>query len=219
MPPGNNPTSKPSKAGLYARVSTLDRGQDTENQLVELRAVAEQRGWIPVDEYIDKGVSGRKDRRPELDRLLADCSRGRINLVACWRLDRFGRSRKHLLDTIDTLRRWGVDFVSVRDGEWDTTSATGRLVLQLLASVAEFESRLLSERTKAGLERAKANGKRLGRKLVEIDIEPAVALLDLNWELSRVARSLGVARNTLRRRLIEAGEWPRPVITDEHTPE
>jgi DNA invertase Pin-like site-specific DNA recombinase len=203
------PPNKPPKVGLYARVSTLDRGQDPYLQLDELHRVAEQRGWTVIDEYIDEGVSGRKDKRPELDRMLADARRGRINLIACWRLDRFGRSRRHLMNTLDALRQWGVDFISIRDGEFDTTSATGRLLLTILASIAEFESHLLSERTKAGLMRAKAKGKRLGRKLVEIDTEPALALLDLGWDLSRVARSLGVARNTLRRRLIEAGEWPR----------
>jgi len=195
------------RAALYARVSTDE--QSPELQVAELRRLAELRGWRVVDEYVDHGVSGAKESRPALDRLLADAQAGELDLVAVWKLDRLGRSLQHLLRTLDSLTGWGVQFVSARDSGIDTTSPSGRLMLHMLAAFAQFERDLLRERVIAGVRRAQAAGKHCGRKKVEIDLRPAVAMLDKGHGIKTTARSLGVSVSTLRRRLREAGEWPR----------
>lgn len=151
---------KPLHAGIYARVSTAD--QTCENQLLELRRYCEARGWTTT-EYVDNGVSGAKDRRPALDRLMTDARQRRIDTVIVWRLDRFGRSLKHLIDAIRDLHDAGVAFVCP-DQNIDTASTTGRLMLHVLGAFAEFERDLIRERINAGLARARKHGKRLGRR-------------------------------------------------------
>ncbi len=157
------------KVGLYARVSTLDKGQDTEVQLRDLRSYAQARGWSVISEYVDKGQSGAKDRRPELDRLMEDARKRKIDLIVCWRLDRLGRSLKHLILTLDELQGLGVGFVSYNEN-LDLTTSTGRLMFQLLGAFAEFERNMVKERVIAGLNHAKAKGKKLGRP--EVDLDP-----------------------------------------------
>ena len=200
------------RAALYARVSTDEQSPDL--QVEELRRLAEQRGWRVVDEYVDRGVSGVKESRPALDALLADAQAGKLDLVAVWKLDRLGRSLQHLLRTLDSLTGWGVQFVSARDSGIDTTSPSGRLMLHMLAAFAQFERDLLRERVIAGVRRAQAQGKHCGRKPVKIDLRPAVAMLDRGHGIKTTARSLGVSVSTLRRRLREAGEWPRRTSVD-----
>ena len=200
------------RAALYARVSTDEQSPDL--QVEELRRLAEQRGWRVVDEYVDRGVSGVKESRPALDALLADAQAGKLDLVAVWKLDRLGRSLQHLLRTLDCLTGWGVQFVSARDSGIDTTSPSGRLMLHMLAAFAQFERDLLRERVIAGVRRAQAQGKHCGRKPVAIDLRPAVAMLDRGHGIKTTARSLGVSVSTLRRRLREAGEWPRAASLD-----
>lgn len=195
------------RAALYGRVSTLN-GQDVGLQLEELRQVAAQRGWTVVEEYVDEGVSGAKTSRPGLDALLAEAQRSRFDVVLVWKLDRLGRSLQHLLGVLDDLARWGVGFASVRDVGVDTTTPTGRLMLQILGAFAEFEREMIRERVVAGVRRAQAAGKHCGRPRVEMDLRPATALLGEGRSLKETARILGVSRNTLRRRLREAGHWP-----------
>ena len=204
---------RPLRAALYARVSTVAHGQDVGLQLDELRQIAERRGWVIHDEYVDSGVSGANCSRPQLDRMMADAQAGRIDLVAIWKLDRLGRSLQHLLSLTSTLTAAGVDLVSIRDPGIDTTSPSGRLLLQLLGCFAEYERSLLRERVIAGVRRAQAQGKHCGRPRVELDLRPAVALLKEGRSLKEVSRILKVSRATLRRRLREAGEWP--VCADE----
>ena len=122
------------RAAIYARVSTLD--QEPENQLAELRRYADARGWMPT-EYVDHGVSGAKERRPALDRLLADARRRRFDVLVCWRLDRLGRNLRHLVTLLDELAALGVSFVSLGEGI-DCTTPAGRLQLHVLAALAEF---------------------------------------------------------------------------------
>ena len=200
---------RPPRAALYGRVSTTGKGQDVGLQLEELRRVAEQRGWRPGDEYTDE-ASGATQHRPGLDRMLADVQAGSVDLVAVWKLDRLGRSLQHLLVLTETLTAAGVDLVSIRDPGIDTTSPSGRLLLQLLGAFAEFERGLIRERVVAGVRRAQARGTHCGRPLVELDLRPALAMLDRGHGLKTTAKALGVSRATLRRRLTEAGEWPRP---------
>lgn len=199
-------TGKP-RAALYARVSTKD--QDPALQLRDLRALAEQRGWNVVQEYVDLGVSGVKESRPALDRMLADAQAGRLDVVAAWKLDRLGRSLQHLLRVLDDLASWHVSFVSARDPGLDATSATGTLLLHLLGAFASFERALIQERVIAGVRRAQAQGKHCGRKPVQIDLRPAVAMLEKGHGIKATAKALKVSVSTLRRRLREAGEWPR----------
>jgi DNA invertase Pin-like site-specific DNA recombinase len=143
------------KAAIYARVSTLD--QEPENQLRELRRYVEARGWTAV-EYVDRGVSGARDRRPALDQLVVDAKRRRFDVLVCWRLDRLGRSLKHMITLIDELQSLGVAFVSLAEGI-DATTPAGKLQMHILAAIAEFERSRIIERVRAGLARrvAKAN--------------------------------------------------------------
>src|SRR5690349_20385578 len=147
------------RAAIYARVSTLE--QEPENQLCELRRYVEARGWTAT-EYVEKGVSGAKDRRPALDQLLADAKRRRFDVLVCWRLDRLGRNLRHLILFLDELQALGVGFVTLGEGI-DTSTPAGKLQLHILSAIAEFERERIRERVVAGLQRARKQGKRLGR--------------------------------------------------------
>lgn len=181
------------QAALYARVSTLD--QHTDNQLVELRRYAAARGWDVV-EHVDHGVSGSKERRPALDALVADAKRRRFDAVVVWRLDRLGRSIKHLITLIDELQALGIAFVSLGEG-LDTTTPAGRLQFHVLAAIAEFERARIQERVQAGLARAKAQGKRLGRPAEDVPLDRLLTVAGLKH--ADAARRLGVSASTIRR--------------------
>src|SRR6266513_4099772 len=142
------------RAAIYARVSTFD--QEPENQLQELRRYVQARDWTAV-EYVDKGVSGAKDRRPALDQLLADARRRRFDVLVCWRLDRLGRNLKHLITLLEELQALGVAFVSLGEGS-DCTTPAGKLQLHVLAALAEFERERIRERVVAGLARVRSKG-------------------------------------------------------------
>lgn len=148
-----------TRAAIYARVSTFD--QEPENQLQELRRYAQARGW-QATEYVDKGVSGAKDSRPALDTLVKDAKRRRFDTLVVWRLDRLGRNLRHLILLLDEMSAIGVAFVSLAEGI-DATTPAGRLQLHILGAIAEFEKARIAERVKAGLARARAQGRRLGR--------------------------------------------------------
>ena len=149
------------KIAIYARVSTKN-GQDPEMQIAELREYARNRRWKIAGEYVDKGISGASDSRPELNRLMADASRRRFDVIAVWKFDRFARSVSHLLRALETFRALGIEFVSLSESI-DTSTPTGKIVFTVLASVAELERSLIGERVRAGLRNAKARGTRLGR--------------------------------------------------------
>ena len=193
-----------TRTALYARVSTLDRGQDPELQLAELRQVAAQRGWTIAGEYVDHGVSGSKASRPELDRLMADARRGRLDLVAVWKFDRFARSTSHLLSALEEFGRLRVDFVSLRE-QIDTGTPVGKMVFTMVGAMAEFEKSLIVERVRAGVSRAQAAGKHCGRPRKDLDLRAARLLLESGKSEREVADLLGLPRATLQRRLREAG--------------
>jgi len=178
-------------------------------QLDELRRVAGQRGWDIAQTYIDHGISGAKASRPALDALMDDARRGRLDVVAVWRFDRFARSTSHLVQALEEFRARNIDFVSTQEAI-DTSTPMGRMVFTVIASVAELERAIIKERVQAGVDRAKAAGKHCGRPVVEIDLRPALAMFEQGYGLKATAKSLGVAVTTLRERLKEAGEWPRP---------
>ena len=156
------------RVAIYARVSTTNHGQDVTMQTRELREYAERRGWTVAGEYVDAGVSGAKDRRPELDRMMADAHRRKFDVIAVWKFDRFARSVSHLLRALDTFRALGVEFVSLSES-LDTATPAGRMVFTVLGAVAELERSLIAERVRAGLRNARAKGKRLGRPRVDVD--------------------------------------------------
>ena len=147
------------RAAIYSRVSTLD--QEPENQLTELRRYVAARGWTSV-EFVDQGISGTRERRPALDALITDAKRRRFDVLVYWRLDRLGRSLKHLVTLLDELQALGVAFVSLQEGI-DATTPAGKLQMHILAAIAEFERARIAERVTAGLARAKKQGKKLGR--------------------------------------------------------
>jgi DNA invertase Pin-like site-specific DNA recombinase len=155
------------RAAIYARVSTSNGSQTCENQLLELRRYCDARGWSVYAEYTDE-MSGAKDRRPGLDRLLLDARRARFQVVVCWALDRIGRDL--LLAVLEDLQSLNIPFVSLKEG-LDLGSASGRLQLAILAALSQFERERLKERSIAGLQRARAQGKRLGRPSESVPLQ------------------------------------------------
>jgi DNA invertase Pin-like site-specific DNA recombinase len=175
------------RAAIYARVSTFD--QEPENQLQELRRYVEARGWSAI-EFVDRGVSGSKDRRPALDQMIVDAKRRKFDLVVCWQLDRLGRSLRHLVLLMEELQQLGVALVSLGEG-LDLSTPAGRLQAGLLAVVASFERERIRERVVAGLQRARTQGKRLGRPRVR------PALLNVPGGTVRsAAKAWGVSKTT-----------------------
>jgi DNA invertase Pin-like site-specific DNA recombinase len=153
-------------AALYARVSTKDKGQDPELQLTELREFAAKRGWKVVGEFVDVGVSGSKDSRPQLDAMMRLAKGRKLDVIACWKLDRFGRSLRHLVDALAELQAVGVAFVSLRDN-LDLTTPAGRMMFHVIGAMAEFERELIRERVRAGLAHARSKGRIGGRPKVK----------------------------------------------------
>jgi DNA invertase Pin-like site-specific DNA recombinase len=149
------------RAALYARVST-SKGQSTEMQLRELSEYCARRSWKITQQYVEEGISGAKEKRPELDRLVADAHRRRFDAIVVWKFDRFARSVSHLLRALETFQSLGIAFVSLSESI-DTSTPAGRMVFTVLAAVAELERSLIGERVKAGLRNARAKGVRLGR--------------------------------------------------------
>jgi DNA invertase Pin-like site-specific DNA recombinase len=180
------------RAAVYARVSTWD--QEPENQLIELRRYSEARGWT-VQEFVDRGVSGTKDRRPSLDALVADAKRRRFDVLVCWRLDRLGRSLRHLILLLDELHALGVAFVSLAEGI-DATTPAGRLQLHVLGAIAEFERARIAERVRLGMARARAEGRHVGRRRRAVSDDEIAAAGHLS--LRRAAALLGVSRSFLQ---------------------
>lgn len=198
--------TKDVRAALYARVSTSGHGQDVGLQLDELRQVAAQRRWVAT-EFVDEGVSGAKDRRPALDRMMEAARAGRLDVVAVWRFDRFARDTRHLLVAMEEFRGLNVSFVSLRE-QVDTSSPMGKAMFTIISAISELERDLIRERVVAGVRRAQAAGKHCGRPKVAMDLRPALALLREGRGLKDVAAILKVSRATLRRRLREEGAWP-----------
>src|SRR6202521_266759 len=187
-----------SRVAIYARVSTTNHGQDVTVQTRDLQEFAEARGWRLFDSYLDLGISGSKDKRPELDRLMADAHKRRFDVVAVWRFDRFARSVSHLLRALETFNALGIAFVSLSENV-DTTTPTGKMIFTVLGTVAELERSLIVERVRAGLRNARAKGKTLGRPRKIVD---AVKIADLrtqgrSWR--DIAREMGTNTASARR--------------------
>ncbi|MBT3375642.1 MAG: recombinase family protein [Lentisphaerae bacterium] len=197
------------RAAIYLRVSTT--GQTVENQRLAIERYCALQGWKVVQVYEDVGISGAKDERPGLDQLKKDAVKGKFDVVIVWKFDRLARSTSHLLDTLSLLRRYGVDFVSTTEAV-DTSTAAGKMLLTFLGAVGEFERSIIQERVKAGLERARAEGKKLGRPRVGFDLERAIQLRGEGLGYLQVARALGVPRTTLYRYLKAIPQTPEMAL-------
>ena len=154
------------RCAIYTRVSRAD-SQKVDAQEHELREFAERRGWSVYKVYSDEGISGAKESRPALNQLMTDCRRRQVDVVAVWKFDRFARSVKQLVTSLDEFHSLGIDFVSLTE-QVDTTTPMGTLVFQILGAVAQLERSLIRERTVAGLREARRKGKRLGRPPVNL---------------------------------------------------
>ena len=189
-----------TRMAIYARVSTTNHGQDVSLQTRELEQFAQARGWQMVDAYIDAGVSGAKDSRPELNRLMADAHKRRFDVVAVWRFDRFARSVSHLLRALETFNALGIAFVSLSE-QMDTTTPTGKMVFTVLGAVAELERSLIAERVRAGLRNARAKGKTLGRPRVVVDATRIGRLRSQGRSIREIADELGYSRSLVHKTL------------------
>ena len=185
------------RVALYARVSTDKGQQDPQVQLRELREYCQRRQWEMTSEYVDY-VTGSKDSRPELNRLMADAARRKFDALVVWRFDRFARSVSHLLRALETFRSLGIEFVSYTEAI-DTSTPVGKLTFTVLGAVAELERSLIVERVKAGLRNARAKGKQLGRPSKGIDGSAVAALRGQGASWRAIAEKLGVGVGTLYR--------------------
>jgi DNA invertase Pin-like site-specific DNA recombinase len=186
------------KIALYARVSTLDKGQDPTMQLRELREYCQRRGWTVTGEYVDVGVSGSKDSRPELNRLMTDAHRRNFDAVLVWRFDRFARSVSLLLRALETFKSQGIEFISYSE-QMDTSTPTGKMIFTVLGAVAELERSLIVERVKAGVRNARSKGKRLGRPTVSVDRARIAAMRSGGASWRNISAELGIKLGTLHR--------------------
>ncbi len=188
------------RAVLYCRISTGD--QHLETQLLDLREMAKQRGCEIVQEFTDV-ISGSKSRRPGLDQLMADARRHRFDIVLVAAFDRIARNVRHFLDVLDELNHLGIEFVSKRENV-DTSGPLGRAMLTIISAIAELEKSLIVERVRAGMRRAKAEGRRIGRAPLDIDRQQVVVDRRSGMSLSQVAQKHRISRASVCRLVNEA---------------
>ena len=194
------------RAAVYVRVSTADQNLDT--QLLDLRTMAAQRGFEIVAEYSDK-ISGAKSKRPGLDQLLADARRGKFDFLLIWAFDRIARSVRHFLEVLDELNHLQIGFISFRE-QVDTSGPLGRAMVVILGAIAELERSLIIERVRAGMRRARFEGRRIGRAPVDIDRSQVLRDRESGKSLSAIAKSHRVSKATICRVLKELqGNGPK----------
>ena len=183
------------RAALYMRVSTLD--QHPETQLLDLQQMAAQRGYEIVEQYTDR-ISGVKARRPGLDKMMADARHGCFDVILVWASDRIARSVKHFLEVLDELNRLNVEFISFRE-QIDTGGPLGRAIIVIVGAVAELERNLIIERVRAGMRRAKLEGRAIGRQPLELDRSSILRDRNQGQSLRQLAKSYRVSRATIHR--------------------
>jgi DNA invertase Pin-like site-specific DNA recombinase len=189
-------TEPMKRAALYCRVSTID--QHPETQLNELRQFAANRGFQVAGEYIDHGYSGARARRPELDRMMDDAQRHKFDVLLVWACDRLARSTKHLLQTIDELNGMGIQFLSQREAI-DTEGPLGRAIIVIVSAMAELERSIITERVKAGMRRARLEGRQIGRARLDVNREQIIRDRRSGMSLTQVAKKHGVSRASVCR--------------------
>ena len=188
------------RVAIYARVSTS--GQTTENQLLDLRRYAGERGWTVADEFVDHGISGTKESRPRLDAMMDAARKRKLDVVLVWRFDRFARSVRHLVVALEELRGLKVNFISYQENV-DTSTPLGQAIFAIIAAMAELERNVIVERVHAGLSRARRQGKRLGRPPTTVDENKILECRKDGLSLRKIAMKVGTSRtkvlNVLRR--------------------
>jgi len=194
------------RVAIYARVSTANHGQDVTLQTRELEQFAQARGWKIAGSYVDEGLSGSKDSRPELNRLMADAHKRRFDVVCVWRFDRFARSVSHLLRALETFKALGIDFVSFSE-QMDTSTPAGKMVFTVLGAVAELERSLIVERVRAGLRNARVKGKKLGRPSFAVDAARIASLRVQGLTVREIATELGYSRSLVHKTLANHGSF------------
>ncbi len=207
------------RAALYLRVSTVD--QHPETQLHDLRSLVQQRNWEIVEQYVDHGVSGIRTRRPALDRMMADAARGRFDIIVVWAADRLARSVKHFLAVLDELNRLGVEFLSLRENI-DSGGPLGRAIITIVSAIAELERSLIVERVRAGMRRARLEGKHIGRHPLDLDRAAILRDRKLGRSLGELAKIHRVSRTTIRRALTavpKGGAQSLPQTNETKRPE
>ncbi len=197
------------RIAIYARVSTTD--QSTDSQLLDLRRYVRERGWNVYKEYVDEGISGTKDSRPALNELMNDAKKRRFDVVLVWRFDRFARSTRHLwrfdrfarstrhlINALEDFKNLSIDFVSYQENI-DTSSPLGSAIFTIISAVAQLERDIIAERVKAGLRRARENGKKLGRPRVAVDADKIATLRAQGHSWREIAEELGIGKGTAQR--------------------
>jgi len=184
------------RVALYARVSTKNNGQDPRAQIELLREYAGRREWTITEEYVDEGFSGAKSDRPALHRLMNDARRRKFDVVAVWKFDRFGRSLRDLVNSLEEFKSLGIEFVSLTEAI-DTSSTLGHVMFALIGAMAQFERELIRERVAMGMERARRQGRRIGRPRVIVDVEIIRRLRANGMSLRAIARKTGVSSTTV----------------------
>jgi DNA invertase Pin-like site-specific DNA recombinase len=198
-------TEQMKRAALYVRVSTPD--QHVESQLYDLRELASQRGFEVVHEYEDRGVCGKKARRPGLDALMADARRKKFSVVLVAAFDRIARSTRNFLQVVDELDSLGIEFVSRREGV-ATGDAMGRLFVTIISAIAELERSLVVERVKSGMRRAKLEGRQIGRSRLDVNRQQVIQDRRSGMSLTKVAKKHGISRASVCRLMKEATSNP-----------
>jgi DNA invertase Pin-like site-specific DNA recombinase len=193
------------RAALYVRVSTPD--QHVESQLYDLRELAAQRGFEVVHEYEDRGVCGKKARRPGLDALMADARRKKFSVVLVAAFDRIARSTRNFLQVVDELDSLGIEFVSRREGV-ATGDAMGRLFVTIISAIAELERSLVVERVKSGMRRAKLEGRQIGRSRLDVNRQQVIRDRRSGMSLTQVAKKHAISRASVCRLMKEASSTP-----------
>ena len=188
------------RAALYMRVSTLD--QHPETQLYDLRGLAAQRGFEIVEEYVDR-ISGAKARRPGLDQMLKDARARHFDVVLVWAGDRIARSVRHFLEVLDELNHLGIEFVSFRENI-DTGGPLGRAIIVIIGAIAELERNLIIERVRAGMRRARLEGRRIGRAPLDVDRQAVLRDRGRGLSLTDIARAHRISRASVSRIIKQA---------------
>jgi len=191
------------RIAVYARVSTSE--QSTDSQLLDLRRYVRERGWTILKEYCDNGISGTTESRPALNKLMDDAKKRKFDVVLVWRFDRFARSTRHLINALEEFRNLGIDFVSYQENI-DTSSPLGSAIFTIISAVAQLEKDIIAERVRAGLRRARENGKRLGRPQgTSLDVEKLRSLRSQGMSLQQIALAQNTSKATVCR-LLSSGQ-------------
>ena len=191
-----NQINTTKRVALYARVSTLDKGQDPETQLVQLRGYAQARNFEVITEFIDY-ASGTSEDRTQYKLMMAAAKKRKIDVVLVWRYDRFARSTQALVNALKEFQSLGIDFISYQENI-DTTTPTGELIFHVMASLAQFESSLISQRVKAGMARAKAQGKHIARPPISKQMQEKIIELQREGvSMNKISKTLGIAYGTV----------------------